>query len=110
MLIIIVGAVLVVLLLAVSIKALRLREDLVFERAQATQMADAPKWFERTLKKKIVLHLKNDQSIEGALMEQTLDGVILRAAELLGENGKRTAMAGETFVPRENIAFSQLDE
>jgi small nuclear ribonucleoprotein (snRNP)-like protein len=67
-------------------------------------------WLARVLKKKIVVHLKNDQSIEGVLMEQTQDGVILRAAALLGNDGKRTPMAGETFVPRENVAFAQLDE
>ncbi len=67
-------------------------------------------WLERVLKKKIVVHTRNDQSIEGVLMEQTRDGVILRAAQLLGSDGKRTTMAGEVFVPRENIAFAQLDE
>jgi hypothetical protein len=67
-------------------------------------------WLARVLKKKIIAHLKNDQSIEGVLMEQTQDGVILRASVLLGNDGKRTPMAGETFVPRENVAFAQLDE
>jgi hypothetical protein len=67
-------------------------------------------WFRQVLKKKVVLHLKSDQSIEAVLVELTRDGVILRAAALLGGDGKRTTMAGEVFVPRENIAFAQLDE
>ena len=69
-----------------------------------------PTWLERVLKKRIVLHLVNDQSIEGVLMEQTRDGVILRASKLLAAGGKETPMAGETFVPREQVAFAQLDE
>lgn len=69
-----------------------------------------PTWLERVLKKRIVLHTRLDQSIEGVLMEQTADGVILRASKLLGENGKATPMAGEVWVPRENVAFAQLDE
>lgn len=69
-----------------------------------------PTWFERVSKKRIVVHLRNDQSIEGVLWEHTLDGVILRAAKLLGNDGKQTPIAGETFVPREQVAFAQIDE
>jgi hypothetical protein len=67
-------------------------------------------WFRQVLKKKIVVHTRNDQSVEGVLTMLARDGVILRAAALLGGDGKRTTMAGEVFVPRENIAFAQLDE
>ncbi len=68
------------------------------------------RWFKRVLKKRIVVHTRSDQSVEGVLMEQTRDGIILRASKLLGSEGKQTPMAGETFIPRENIAFAQLDE
>lgn len=69
------------------------------------------RWFKRVLKKRIIVHTVTDQSIQGVLMEQTHDGVILRAAELLRAEGqKATSMAGETFIPREQIAFAQLDE
>ena len=67
-------------------------------------------WLPRVLKKKITLHLTSGLTIEGVLMEQAPDGAILRAAKLLGDDGKSTPMAGETWVPRENIAFAQLDE
>jgi hypothetical protein len=67
-------------------------------------------WLDRVMKKKILVHTRQDQSIEGVLMEQAVDGIILRASALLGENGKRTTMGGEVFVPRENVAFAQLDE
>ena len=43
-------------------------------------------------------------------MAVAADGVILRAAKLLNAAGPSTSMAGESFVPRENVAFAQLDE
>lgn len=69
-------------------------------------------WFTRVMKKQIIVHtLKGDLSIEGVLMEQTRDGVILRAAKLKGASGQGdTTMAGEVYIPRENVAFAQLDE
>lgn len=67
-------------------------------------------WFSKVLKKKVIVHTKDSQSIEGVLMDQSADGLILRASSLLGEGGRKTSMAGETFVPRENVAFAQLDE
>lgn len=67
-------------------------------------------WLDRVLKKRILLHLQNDQSVEGVLMEQVTDGVILRAAKLRGNDGKVTPMDGETWVPRDQIAFAQIDE
>lgn len=70
----------------------------------------APTWLESVLKKRIIVHTQQDQSIEGTLMEQTADGIILRASKLLDADGKATTIAGETFIPRENVAFAQLDE
>jgi hypothetical protein len=67
-------------------------------------------WFKTVLKKRILVHTRNDQSIEGVLMERTRDGIILRASKLLRAEGRETPMAGEVFVPRENIAFAQIDE
>lgn len=67
-------------------------------------------WLASVLKKRIIVHLKNGATIEGTLMEVMSDGAILRAAKLLDDAGKATPMAGETFVPRENVAFAQLDE
>lgn len=67
-------------------------------------------WLERATRKRIIVHTRDDQSIEGVLMKCVDDGLILRAARLLGSDGKQTAMAGEVFVPRENVAFTQRDE
>lgn len=68
------------------------------------------RWLESVLTKRIVVHLKNDQSIDGSMVAEMHDGVILRAARLLNDGAPATSMAGEVFVPRENVAFVQLDE
>ena len=67
-------------------------------------------WIESVLRKRVVVHLKSSQTIEGSLTATMEDGLILRAASLLEPGGQRTPMAGETFIPRENVAFAQLDE
>lgn len=78
--------------------------------ALQTAQRDERQWFARVSKKKVIVHTKDSQSLEGVLMEQTADGIILRAASLLRDGGGKTSMAGEVFVPRENVAFAQLDE
>ncbi len=67
-------------------------------------------WLSTVMTKRILVHTKGDMSIEGSLVAQMSDGIILRAAQLLNSGANPTSMAGEVFVPRENIAFAQLDE
>lgn len=86
------------------------RSEEKFQQALNGLSAPKPTWLDRVMRKRIIVHTRQDQSIEGTLMEQTEDGLILRAAKLLLPDGKATSMAGECFVPRENVAFAQLDE
>ena len=72
--------------------------------------AEPEAWLDQVMTKRIIVHLKNDTSIDGSLMQTTSDGIILRAAQLLNIGSAPTSMAGEVFIPRENIAFAQLDE
>lgn len=84
-----------------------LREQLAdIQRVQS----EPNNWLERMLRRRVVIHTKDDNSLEGSLWETTDDGLILRAAQLLNANGAPTAMAGEVFIPRLNVAFAQLDE
>lgn len=71
-----------------------------------------PAWLERVLKKRVVIHLDTDQSIQGVLMENTADGFLLRAAKLLSDDPDKAdvVLAGETFVPHARVVFAQLDE
>lgn len=76
-----------------------------------TEEPEAPtEWLEAVMTKRIVVHLMNSVTIEGSLMAQYEDGILLRAAKLLGDGTQNgTAMAGETFIPRGQVMFVQLD-
>jgi hypothetical protein len=67
-------------------------------------------WLDRVMKKRIVVHTRDSMTIAGVLMEQTEDGIILRAAEMLEDGGRKTSLGGETWIPRETVAFAQIDE
>lgn len=69
--------------------------------------AEPAAWMERVLKKRILCHLDTDQSLQGVLIDLAEDGLILRAAKLLGDT--ETPLAGETFVPMGRVVFCQLD-
>lgn len=72
--------------------------------------ADSATWIDSVVQKRLTVHLKNSLTIEGSLTSVMKDGIVLRAAKLLDDGGKATTMAGEVFIPRENVAFAQLDE
>lgn len=73
-------------------------------------------WLETVTKRRVVVHTRDGQSVEGSLSDVMADGVVLKAALLLtpgGPDGSRTdktAMAGEVWIPQANVAFAQLDE
>jgi hypothetical protein len=67
-------------------------------------------WLDAVLTRRIIVHQKSGQSVEGSLSVVMADGLVLRAPVLLNDDNSRTQMAGEVFVPRENVAFAQLDE
>ncbi len=68
-------------------------------------------WFKAVTGHRVLLHLKDDNSIEGVLVDRPYrDGLALRGAELRVGQNSPTTMGGEVFVPRENIAFVQRDD
>lgn len=70
-------------------------------------------WIKTVLQKRIIVHTKgaDSQTIDGSLVATMSDGIILRAAKMINPGGNSvTTMAGEVFIPRENVAFCQLDE
>lgn len=71
--------------------------------------AEPNEWLESVMTKRVLIHLKDDNTIDGSLVARMDDGIVLRAAQLLSPNNLPTPMAGEVFVPRENVAFAQLD-
>lgn len=84
-------------------------DDLREEIAELRNAAEPTEWLEKVMTKRILIHLKNDTTIDGSLVARMDDGIVLRAAQLLSAGAPPTAMAGEVFIPRENVAFAQLD-
>lgn len=86
-------------------------EDLRDQLGEVQRLQAAPNtWLELMLRRRMIVHTKDDQSFDGSLWMTTDDGLILRAVSLLNTNGAPTQMAGEVFIPRLNVAFAQLDE
>ena len=71
--------------------------------------AEPSEWLERVLTKKVIVHTKGDQSIEGLLVANYADGLLLHAPSLLNSGAAPTPMAGEVFIPRPNVLLVQLD-
>lgn len=67
------------------------------------------RWLNQVRTKKVTFHTKSDQSIEGLLFASYADGVVLRQASLLNSGAQPTQMAGEVFIPRDQILLAQLD-
>jgi hypothetical protein len=65
-------------------------------------------WLKSVMTKRILVHLTSGQSIDGSLTAIMADGIVLRAAKLLADSDRAVPMAGETFIPREKVAFAQL--
>lgn len=70
--------------------------------------AEPSEWLARVTTKSVIVHQKGDTSIEGLLMLNLADGIVLRSASLLKSGAPSTPLAGEVFIPRTEIALIQL--
>lgn len=73
------------------------------------QQAEPSEWLARVTAHRIIVHQRTNSSIEGLLTMNLRDGIVLRQASLLNPGGQKTPMAGEVFVPREEIILVQFD-
>lgn len=65
-------------------------------------------WLKQTTGRTILLHLKDADSIEGILLGEYEDGLLLRHATMHKSGGGiGTEMAGEVFVPRTQVVLAQ---
>lgn len=73
--------------------------------------AEPTGWLERTVAKRITVHMKDGgPTIEGLLVDAAVDGLVLRQAKILAPNNKSLEMAGEVWVPRKQVMFTQLPD
>jgi hypothetical protein len=78
-------------------------------QAQIDELSEPDEWLESVMTKRLIVHTTKDTTIEGSLVAQYDDGIVLRAAALLGSGTAPLPMAGEVFIPREQVFFCQLD-
>lgn len=64
------------------------------------------RWLRRQFRRKVLVHTRDNQTLEGVLEADAPDGLVLRAARFLEGDGQ-VPLAGEIFVPRENVAWLQ---
>ena len=55
----------------------------------------------------VVVHTRDGQSLDGVLVGQYPDILVLRHASARLEDGRREQLTGEVVVPRENVSFIQ---
>ncbi len=63
-------------------------------------------WLASVTLRRIIVHTKDDRSIEGLLLEELPDGIVLKAAKLLEEKST-VPLAGDTWIPRHQVSFVQ---
>lgn len=83
-------------------------EDVARVAAAVTARGPEPEpenWLERQVHRKILVHTIRDKSFEGILREECRDGVLLWNATLHAK--PPIPLSGDTFVPRQEIAFVQ---
>lgn len=67
-------------------------------------------WLKRAQSRTVIVHMKdNAPSVRGVLAGTFTDGLELRHAELLSDKPSTppTSIAGETFIPRDQVALVQ---
>jgi hypothetical protein len=65
-------------------------------------------WWERSIKRLVLIHKTDDQTVRGYVKEVAPDGVLLGQAEYLPDQGPAMPLGGEVFIPREIVGWVQL--
>ena len=74
--------------------------------AIAIGILERRKWLPHRRGRRVIVHDARDNvSIEGVLVFDGADGLVLRTAKILEGGG--TELKGETFVPRDRVSFIQ---
>jgi hypothetical protein len=60
----------------------------------------------RYVRRRVVIHTIDEQSLRGRLVSVTVDGITLEEAELLA-GSEVAVIQGRTFVPRANVSWVQ---
>lgn len=66
----------------------------------------ADNWLEKAIHRRIIVHTVAGSSIEGTITVAADDGLVLWAARMLADP-KPVDLAGEVFIPREQVLIVQ---
>jgi len=68
-----------------------------------------PSWWAQVTGCQVIVHptAKGANSLRGTVSGVLDDGVVLDHVTMLGEDGPDTALAGTSWIPRENVLFVQ---
>jgi hypothetical protein len=91
---------------AAEVAAARARGAQTRHRLAAERAAEPRSWWATMRRQQLMVHLTDDTTIRGVVLEVTDDGVLLTAAEYLGD--RNVPLGGEVFVARERVAFTQV--
>jgi hypothetical protein len=77
-------------------------------RQGPTTPQQIPAWLTARVKQSITVHKLDGMTLSGVLEHADVDGVTLRAVVLREANNVSTPLAGEVWIPREQVSFAQL--
>lgn len=103
----IVVSVTVLLVVAIAAAAWTSRARPVDGELQELETGPPDGWLAGRLHRRVIVHTADERSIEGLLVGEWPDGLVLRAATYL-ETGAE--LAGEVWVPRRQVLFAQVSE
>jgi hypothetical protein len=75
-------------------------------RLAAERAAEPRLWLETMRREQLMLHLVDDCTVRGLVLEVTQDGILLTEAEYLGSSN--AMLGGQVFIARDRIAFTQV--
>jgi hypothetical protein len=65
------------------------------------------RWIKSRISTRLLVHTTSDDSVEGVLVIEARDGLVLGDADLLTADGRRIQIAGRAFIPRETVVMIQ---
>lgn len=67
------------------------------------------RWLTQHLARRVIVHTTEGQSLEGLLTTNASDGLVMTAAIFLDSSTDPVQLAGTIWVPREKLAFLQIE-
>jgi hypothetical protein len=87
--------------------AMRARHDTLAAQKAKEKPPPAPDWFAAKRRRALWVHLTDDTTIKGLVVEANENGVLLEQAEYLGGE-KSVGLGGRIWLPKDRINFTQV--